>query len=76
MAQESLSQVGLTLVERSAESASFAGKTVGGVGLIDILDLRSENAYVTTSGLSNTKTITCSGDTLWQVGIIDAVRIC
>ena len=50
MAQESLSQVGLTLIERSAESASFAGKTVGGVGLIDILDLRSENAYVTTSG--------------------------
>lgn len=41
----------------------------------NFVDLNSKK-YVTVDGLSNLKTITCSGQTLWQVGTINAVRIC
>lgn len=41
----------------------------------EFVDLTSKK-LVTVAGLSNDKTITCSGQTLWQVGIIDGVRIC
>jgi hypothetical protein len=41
----------------------------------EFVDLSSKK-LVTVSGLSSNKTITCSGQTLWQVGIINAVRNC
>ena len=41
----------------------------------EFVDLTSKK-LVTVAGFNNTKTITCSGQTLWQVGVINGVRIC
>lgn len=41
----------------------------------EFVDLNSKK-LVTVSGLSASKTITCSGQTLWQVGIINGIRNC
>jgi hypothetical protein len=41
----------------------------------EFVDLSSKK-LVTVTGFNNTKTITCSGQTLWQVGVINGVRIC
>jgi hypothetical protein len=41
----------------------------------EFVDLTTKK-LVTVAGFNNTKTITCSGQTLWQVGVINGVRIC
>lgn len=41
----------------------------------NFVDLSSKK-LVTVNGLSTTQTITCSGQTLYQVGLINGVRIC
>jgi len=41
----------------------------------EFVDLTTKK-LVTVTGFNNTKTITCSGQTLWQVGVINGVRIC
>ena len=41
----------------------------------EFIDLSSKK-LVTESGLSSSKTISCSGQTLWQVGTLNGVRIC
>lgn len=41
----------------------------------NFIDLSSKK-LVTTGGLSSEKTITCSGQTLWQVGLINSISTC
>ena len=41
----------------------------------NFIDLSSKK-LVTTAGLSSEKTITCSGQTLWQVGLINSISTC
>lgn len=41
----------------------------------EFIDLSSKK-LVTEPGLSSSKTISCSGQTLWQVGTLNGVRIC
>jgi len=41
----------------------------------NFIDLSSKK-LVTTTGLSSEKTITCSGQTLWQVGLINSISTC
>jgi hypothetical protein len=63
------------IASRIDEVASQLGISAWNGTTPEFVDLTTKK-LVTVAGLSNTKTITCSGDTLWQVGIINAVRIC
>jgi hypothetical protein len=63
------------IASRIDEVASQLGISAWNGTTPEFVDLTTKK-LVTVAGLSNTKTITCSGDTLWQVGIINSVRIC
>ena len=65
----------LGIAARIDEVASQLGIQAWNGSTPNFVDLSSKK-LVTTGGLSSEKTITCSGQTLWQVGLINSISTC
>jgi hypothetical protein len=65
----------LSIAARIDEVASQLGIQAWNGSTPNFVDLSSKK-LVTTGGLSSEKTITCSGQTLWQVGLINSISTC
>jgi hypothetical protein len=65
----------LSIAARIDEVASQLGIEAWNGSTPNFVDLSSKK-LVTTGGLSSEKTITCSGQTLWQVGLINSISTC
>lgn len=65
----------LGIAARIDEVASQLGIQSWNGSTPNFIDLTTKK-LVTTPGLSNSKTITCSGQTLWQVGLINNIISC
>lgn len=65
----------LGIAARIDEVASQLGIQSWSGSTPNFIDLSSKK-LVTTGGLSSEKTITCSGQTLWQVGLINSISTC
>jgi hypothetical protein len=65
----------LGIAARIDEVASQLGIQAWNGSTPNFIDLSSKK-LVTTGGLSSEKTITCSGQTLWQVGLINSISTC
>jgi hypothetical protein len=65
----------LGVAARIDEVASQLGIQAWNGSTPNFVDLSSKK-LVTTGGLSSEKTITCSGQTLWQVGLINSISTC
>jgi hypothetical protein len=65
----------LGIAARIDEVASQLGIQAWNGSTPNFVDLSSKK-LVTTGGLSSVKTIICSGQTLWQVGLINSISTC